>query len=118
MRPIFDEKDEVILSQRIQSWNERMGPRVGDYIRLKDGALERFTYHWPDGMQTGFGGSFYLGTGYVSYSGSLNPNIPIDRIQDTGEMMNGTFWFFHHDMQCAHNGVDVKVPCRMYEEVL
>ena len=117
MKPIFDEKDSAILAERILFWNERVGPRVGDYIRLQDGTLARFTYHWPEGLQTGYGGSFYIGTGYASYSGSLNPNIPINRIQVTGDVMDGTFWFFHHDSHCAHNGVDVKVPCRIYKEV-
>lgn len=116
MRPVFDEKDAIILSKRTQLWNERKGPRVGDYIRLLSGECERFTYPCPDGLQTGLG-SFYLGSGYSSYSGSLNPLVSFDKIQDTGDIMDGIFWFFHHDMHCAHNGVDVKVPCRVYKEI-
>ena len=30
-------------------------------------------------------GSFYLGDGFADYSGGLEPGIPVERLQDTGE---------------------------------
>jgi hypothetical protein len=41
--------------------------------------------------------------------------VPSDSLTLTDERLPGRFWFFHHDHWTAHNGVDVEIPCRVYE---
>ena len=60
------------------------------------------------------GGSFHLGDGYTSFSGSLNPVVPLEKLIDTGEIRQGRFWFFSGDWPRANNSVDVEAPCRVY----
>lgn len=130
----LDERDSAILAERQAQFDSRDGPRVGDYIYMLDGTLRRFTHKWGDGLQTTYrwrdaknretfdpmkdacGGSFHLGNGYVSFSGSLDDAIPLTRIEDTGETRNGPCWFFHHDWMKAHNGVQASLVCRVYRE--
>jgi len=118
MRPQFDERDTQILAERESAFNQHHGPRVGDFLRTQDGLL-RFTHDWDDSLQTTckqFGnGSFYLGKGYASYSGALDSAILKTKLRDTGMTELGAFWFFHHDYCTAHNGVECKFPCRVYE---
>ncbi|HEY2530256.1 MAG TPA: hypothetical protein VGJ20_20360 [Xanthobacteraceae bacterium] len=123
---LLDAIDGTILAERTLKRSARSGPRVGDFIHMLDGTLRRFTYHWGDGMQTTYRwrdtgevgtGSFYLDrSGDVSYSGSLDDAIPLSQIEQTDEQKEGVFWFFHHNESRAHNGVDVKVPCRVFRQ--
>jgi len=121
----FDDKDAAILAERIAAWKNQAGPRVGDYCKLLDGTLRRFTHDWGDSLQTTVGGShpcagdssFYFGGAYMSFSGSLDSAIDKRAFRETAEQMGGGAWFFHHDHACAHNGVHVKVPCRVFEQV-
>jgi hypothetical protein len=125
-RPALDERDEQIRQERIKLWNTRGGPRVGDFVKMPDGSTRRFTFDWSGhagdgGMQTTSGfqpgdQSFHFGSeGYMSYSGSLDPSIPVKDLHDTGEVKDGSCWFFHHGSVEAHNGVYTTVPCRVYE---
>lgn len=120
MKPILDDEDEDIKQHRVNAWNQRSGPRVGDFVELPDGTTRRFTHDWGDEIQTTgtaeFAGdaSFYFGHGYMSFSGSLDPGVPKARLIDTGQIREGPAWFFHHDSACAHNGVSTTVPCRVY----
>jgi len=123
MRPTFDERDAEILRAREAAFNRVAGPRVGDFLKTPAGYL-RFTYEWEDAIQTtdrpsesGESGSFYLGNGYASYSGSLDSGVPKTEIVPTSEVKSGRFWFFHHDWQQAHNGVDFTLPCRVFQRV-
>jgi len=111
-----NDRDMAIAKERLNRLDAEMRPRVGDYIYMKNGNLERFSYDWNNGLQTCINGSFYLGYGYVSMSGSLNGLIPNDRIKLTSEQKIGSFWFFHNDCACAHHGVGVKALCRVYQE--
>lgn len=120
-KPQFDDKDSAILAERIASWDARKGARVGDWCRMPDGELRRFTHDWGDELQTNtpqFGlGSFYFGDGYMSYSGALDPAVPRSQLRKTAETKPGVIWFFHHDHQRAHNGVYCEVSCRVFEVV-
>lgn len=121
-RPEFDERDAEILAVRERIFNEERGPRVGDYLRTADGML-RLTHDWGDTIQTTVrpshpcngDASFYLGEEHVSFSGSLDPGIAKCSLRDTGEKLEGSFWFFHHNHACAHNGVYFRIPCRVFE---
>ena len=112
-----DFKDQAIAELRIGEWNKDPDPRVGDYVIMPDGSYERFSYRWDEGLQTSRGGSFYLGTGYSSFSGGLNPSIPNEKIQRIPEIRVGVFWFFHHDYATAHNSVGVRAECRVYRVI-
>jgi hypothetical protein len=114
-RPKFDDRDFDIMVEREVAWNEIKGPRVGDFVILPDGTERRFSHHWGESIQTSGGGSFYLGKGYVSFSGELHPAIPIDRFErDRGEHRMGSFWFFHHDFHGANRGVERQLLCRVF----
>ena len=122
----FDERDRAIVAEREQALNADQGPRVGDYVEFANSVTRRISHMWPafadtgDGWsapasaQTSEGGSFYLGDGYVSFSGGLHPGIPVDTLTRTEEMRPGSVWVFHHDWHTAHNGVDTEIPFRVY----
>ena len=115
MKPVFDEEDAKILEQRLKAFNERQGPRVGDFIRFVDGVLRRIGEHIEGvGYQSTDGGQFYLGEGYCAYSGTLHPLVPEHSLMSTGETRSGSAWFFHHNQRFAHNGVDVEVEFRLF----
>lgn len=116
-----DERDLEILKRREQMLNERTGPRVGDWVYLKgENEPRRFTYDWGDSIQVGHStgecGSFYLGEGYVSYSGSLDPSVSKDSLVELDETRPGNVWFFHHDHMSAHNGVNHTMAFRVFKQ--
>lgn len=117
--PDFDHIDEHIRNEREKRWANRQGPRVGDFVEMKDGTLRRFTHDWGDGLQTTClqsCGQFYLERdGHMSYSGSLDRRIPTCQLKDTGRVSAGRVWFFHHDECRGHNGVYAFVDCRVYK---
>jgi hypothetical protein len=122
-RPTPDERDEKILRERVQLLGRSNGtPREGDYVRFADGVERRVSFVTPpewlpeiDSVQTSDGGSFYLGDGYVSFSGGLHPGIPRASLHPTGEQRQGGVWFFHHDHWRAGNGVGAIVDFDVYE---
>ena len=114
----FDHRDQLILEEIIPLREAIQGPRQGDFVRFPTGEIERFCHNWKDSQQTSpiWAGSFFLfGNGQASFSGSLNPAIPQDTIAPTDEMMEGSFWFFHHNASGAGRGVSFKIPCRVFE---
>ncbi len=122
MRPEFDNRDAEILAERERLFNEVKGPRVGDFLRTKEDGMLRFTHDWGSDIQTTVSAkhpchgdaSFYLSDGHASFSGSLASAISKKKLRDTGEKLDGSFWFFHHDHFTAHNGVYFKIPCRVF----
>ncbi len=111
-----DEYDKGIANERNMVYMKIRGPRVGDFAQFPDGHYERFSHNWgEDGFQTSEGGSFFLGSGYVSFSGGLNPTIPLSRIEATGEYKTGAFWIFHHNDKHADNGVGITIQCRVFK---
>lgn len=117
----LDARDSAILRERYNAFNERPGPRVGDYVRFPDGEVRRFTHDWEEyGLQTNtpkFGpGSFYFSAaGYCDYSGALDPCVKREALTLTDETQDGSVWFFHHDYRTAGGGVTALIPCRVYE---
>lgn len=120
-----DARDDELFKRREKLYNEIDGPRIGDYIRVLfpngDAPYTRITHIWknlglPDSIQSGgLGGSYYLGDGYISYSGSLTPGIPGNFLRPTKQKRKGNVWIFHHDFQYAHNGVEYNMDFRVYE---
>jgi hypothetical protein len=117
MRPEFDARDKEILQKRQVGFDRCEGARVGDFVYFPDGSLHRFTHDWDEDLQTvKVGeGSFYLGAGYVEYSGGLDPAIPRRGLTLLPESREGTCWFFHHNHARAHNGVSVTVNFRVFQ---
>ncbi len=114
------ERNQKILEERVAHYNEKEGVRVGDWIREKDGKMTRATYIWWDGQVQNGGheyGAFYLGDGYISYSGSLDEGYKKEQLRETDEMKDGLIWFFKNDIWMAHNGIEYKVPFRVFEVV-
>lgn len=122
MYPQFDDVDKGIIIERKRIYAKKEGPRIGDFVEFPDGRRARFTHDWDDALQTttpsdtGEGGRFYFGSGYCSYSGSLDPSIPkidLKLVDNFGP--EGSVWIFHHDRQEAHNGVDTTIQFRLYK---
>lgn len=121
MRPTFDDKDGEILKRKQSAWDAQPGARVGDWLDMLDGTRRRFTHDWDDGLQTTLAGNedsrFFFGDGYMEFSGSLAPVVPLTEIVPTAETRLGYAWFFHHDHCTAQNGVPCEVTCRVFRQV-
>ena len=109
-----DAKDVAILDTREAEWNARPGPRTGDFVKMGQ-RYGRFSHEWDSGLQWSEDGSFYFGGAYVSFSGGLNSEIPLENLEETNETKEGRFWFFHHGFARAHSGVGAAIPCRVYK---
>lgn len=121
MQPEFDARDQAILDARQAAFLAVTRIKVGDFVRFPDGSERRATYVWPDeqgnadGIQTGsVYGSYYLGDGYMDYSGSLYHCQDARQFERTGEFKQGRAWFFHHDYHRAFGGIDVLVNCPVW----
>jgi hypothetical protein len=108
-----------ILERRVTAFNAIKTIRVGDYVRHLTWKMDRVTYVWPESAQTGGGqGSYYIGErGYVSYSGGLDPSIPLTKLVLTDEVKKGMIWFFSRDHHTAHNGIDFNIDFRVYNVI-
>ncbi len=120
-RPQLDERDLAIIAERFLLLEREVGPRCGDHVDFADGVSRRISHvysreQWGSewGVQTSDGGSWYLGEGFVSFSGSLFPTVPGGSLTLTDVERVGSVWIFHHDRWCAFNGVDAVVPFRVY----
>jgi hypothetical protein len=120
--PVPDDRDLELLQAR-QHWVlTREGPAVGDHVLFSDGVRRRISHHWRDnegwdgGLQTSDTGSWYLGADYISFSGGLHPCVPYDEFRQMhlAKLRAGRVWFFHHNHQQAHNGVEALVNFRQW----
>jgi len=127
---ILDERDTRIALERIERFGRLKGPgpRVGDFVIFADDVVRRVSHVWEvsDGWETdtyqtsdisggGYAhGRWYLGDGFCEFSGGLHTSIPGETLTDTGELRDGTAWFFHHDRKVAHNGVEFRAPFRVF----
>lgn len=121
MTMTLDDRDQTIVASRVELLDADTDPRCGDYVEFSDGVTRRISHVFPrewgpewSAVQTSDGGSFYLGDGYVSYSGGLYPAVPMDSLTLTPDHRDGSAWVFHHNHRMAHNGVDFVVPFRVY----
>jgi hypothetical protein len=125
LKPADQEKNNKILEERMKAYNEIEGCRVGDYIRELNGRLTRVTHDWNEPGETSetiqHGGSeygqYYLGNGYISYSGGLDSGIKKNQLKPTGEMKQGKVWFFNNDFAGAGRGIDFMVSFRVFEVI-
>ncbi len=118
-------RQDAILAERMNKYNDIPGCRVGDWIREHNGHMTRATYDWnnleetTDIMQHGGSeyGQYYLGNGYLSYSGSLDTGIKKNQLKQTDEVKFGKVWFFIDDYHTANNSIEYMVPFRVFEVV-
>ena len=121
---MITERNQQIFEQRRDTYNAIPGVRVGDWAR-QGKELSRVTHIWDKSftgggrhIQTGGGlTSFYLGDGYISYSGSLDPGISEDKLRDTGELKDGRVWFFKDNFWKKANSIDFTMAFRVFEKV-
>jgi len=122
MNAHLDERDLKILVVRKRALRRKKAIKSGDFVVFTDGTTRRVSHVWkdsknrPEFIQTSDGGdmSFYLGEGYMSFSGGLHPSLPASLFTKTDEFRDGYCWFFHHDYATAHNGVHATVPCPVW----
>lgn len=107
-------ENQEIFDSRKRKYDMIKGARVGDYLQYKD-VLVRFSYDHGESLQTSEGGSFYLGKGYLSYSGGLNSGIDRDKLEDTGVTKKGVVWFFDKDIWGAGRGVNFEMEFRVFK---
>ena len=120
----LDPTDYAIIERRANALAEHGVPIVGDWIDFPDGTRRRISHIWradwmndPDrgpGYQTSDGGSWYLGDGYTSFSGSLYSTLQDPDLTPADETRHGSCWFFHHDHHRAHNGIETAIPFRVW----
>jgi hypothetical protein len=106
--------NETILKQRMERYNKIKGAKVGEFLKYKKWYV-RFSEDLGDSLQTSEGGSFYLGNGYMSFSGSLNHGIDKDKIELTPERRMGSVWFFDEDIAGAGRGKYFQVKLRVFK---
>lgn len=124
-KPLADsnvERNAAILASRMTELDRLPGPRVGDYVEFADGKVRRVSHAWEwqaDGplgsYQTSDSGSWYLGNGYVSFSGGLYCGVPGSTLTVTKEKRLGRVWFFRNNWAEAHNGVETEADFRVYK---
>ena len=118
-----DLRNIAILETRMKQYNAIPGARVGDWIREPDGRMTRATHDWNDDGETcetiQHGGnensSYYLGDGYLSYSGGLDSGIKKCWLRETAEKKDGCVWIFDHGFAGAGRGVGFVVEFRVFE---
>lgn len=107
--PEFDDKDRALLEKLKAAYFAREGaPQIGDWLQFPDGEYRRIAHVWTDGVQptvSEHDRGFFLAKSGVSYSGGLDPLIPLERLSLDHGRLYADFWFFHHDTWEAANGV-------------
>lgn len=115
----LDAENEVILAARQAQLDARHEIGVGDVVMDGDKTL-RVAHDWGDSVQLTdgvYGESFFLGDGYLSFSGGLNPSIPKERFAATDEKRGASVWFFSQNMSMAHNGYHATAQFRVWKLV-
>lgn len=111
----LDGRDQLIRQSRLEALDDIADPRVGDFVVFSNGLIRRISHLWDDAIQTSDQGSWYLGEGYVSFSGSLFGITMNDKlIKLDGHQWDAPVWFFHHNHAQAHNAIHTTIPFRVY----
>lgn len=119
----LDETNSKIRDERQKLLDEREGVRVGDFVRFVDGVVRRASHVWrrddrsAEDVQTSevSQGSYYLGKGGCSFSGSLFNSVPATSLTRTEETKMGSVWFFRNGWVEAHNGLGTRISFRVFD---
>lgn len=108
-----------LLKEREKRFNEKSGPRVGDYVLLPNGKYDRFTQEYENKDWIQAGGSsessfYFFPSGGLTYSGTLNEGYPRKDLILTSETKDGKCWFFDRDRGAANNGVYFRSTFRVF----
>ena len=97
--------NEKILALKMDKFDAVQGPRVGDFIRLKQldprqRAYTRITYIVGDHAQTGGSdqGAYDLFGSGLNSSGSLDPGVGTEFLIPTAGTKLGSVWFFDQNI--------------------
>ena len=107
-----------VLAKWVALFNEKTGPRVGDFVELPTGELRRFCYDLGDEIQITpheHCGSFNIDGGNCDYSGSLEPPIKKAGLRFSHSYKLGRVWFFKDGFAAAHAGIDAEIPCKVFK---
>ena len=110
-------KDFDLISEYMDSFNLRVGSRVGDFIKIDQSTYTRITHHWGEALQTGSTvDSYHLGRGCVSYSGGLDPSVPTSFFETHPKetTKQGRIWIFSNGWSGGDRGVFLTVPFRVF----
>lgn len=115
-----DDQDRGIVMVRFAKLLRDGTPQVGDWIDYPNDVRRRISHIWPASegypmqFQTSDGGSWYMGDGYVSFSGSLFVSMPGSTLTASDEWRDGHVWIFHHDHHQADNSKTTQIPFRVW----
>ena len=112
-----DAENGRILAARQSYLDGREGIGLGDFV-IDGDKVFRVAHHWGDSIQLTdgvFGASYYLGDGFVEFSGGLEPSIPVARFMPTDQKRLGSVWFFSQDSVQAHNGYCTKANFKVWQ---
>lgn len=117
----LDIDNEAILAERQVLLDQRQTIGVGDFV-IDGHTLLRVAHDWGEGVQLTdgrrCGGTFFLGDGFVDFSGGLAPGIKNkSRFLPTDERRLGSVWFFSRNYVTAHNGYDTHAKFRVWKLV-
>jgi hypothetical protein len=115
------QKDPVnlkILKQLVEKRASIPYPKVGDYIKTKDGVYDRISVIHQNGTCQGTrAGSFHLHSfGQESFSGG--PNMALfctASLKSTQETREGEIWFFDQGIVGADRGIWFPIQERVFE---
>jgi hypothetical protein len=112
----LDIENVAILAARQTQLDARTVIDVGDFV-IDGEKILRVAHDWGDSVQLSdgrFGASFYLGDGYLDFSGGLDPSIEKNRFSLTDERREGAVWFFSQNRTGAHNGYHTNATFRVW----
>ena len=111
------DRNLIILKEKQDLFLKDNRLKQGVFLKMPDGEYLRITHYFGDGVQTAkeFEGSYYLGEGTMSYSGSLDPIIKTENIRPTNETKIGHCWFFADRHSGGAKGIQCEILCPVFE---
>ena len=111
-------KDFDFIHEFLGLYEQRSGPRVGDFLQVMPDRYTRLTHVWGAVLYTGsLVDSYYLGKGYITYSGSCGRGYEKKQVMPTTQTMEGRIWTFSNHWQGAGRGIHLTVPLRVFKLV-
>jgi hypothetical protein len=122
-----EEVNAEILERRQQLILDRPEPQVGDWVIFND-CERRISHIWRYGedgeidaienwgIQTSQPWtSYYLGEGYIQFSGSLYMSIDAVHLEATDHLRLADVWFFNRGWPSAHCGRSFKCNFKVWK---
>jgi len=116
-KAVLDAENVVILAARQEQLDARHTIGVGDLV-IDGEKTYRVAHDWGESVQLTdgrFGASFFLGDGYVDFSGGLNPSIEKSRLLPTDERLEAPVWFFSQNRTGGGNGYNTMATFRVWK---